>query len=43
MVVDTTRGKKLDRNIKNIAGLSPIPNQSMDSGIQARGDMGRKN
>jgi len=43
MVVDTTRGKKLARKIRKIAGGSPIPNQSMAIGIHARGDIGRKN
>ena len=42
IVVATVIGKKLERKIRNIAGLSPMPNQSIASGIQARGDMGRK-
>jgi hypothetical protein len=40
MVVATTRGKKLARNIRKIAGGSPMPNQSMARGIQASGEMG---
>lgn len=42
MVVATTKGKKLERKIRNIAGRSPMPNQSMAKGIHASGDMGRK-
>jgi hypothetical protein len=42
-MVETNSGKKLDRKIRKIAGLSPIPNQSMVNGIQAKGEIGRRN
>ena len=35
-------GKKVDIKIKKIAGGSPIPNQRMANGIQARGERFRK-
>ena len=43
IAVAITIEKKLDKNIKNIAGLSPIPNQSIANGIHAKGEIGRKN
>jgi hypothetical protein len=43
LMVLTKRGKKLDKKIRKMAGLSPIPNHSIAKGIQASGDIGRKN
>jgi hypothetical protein len=37
------RGKKQAIKMMKIAGRSPIPNQSMANGAQARGDIGLKN
>jgi hypothetical protein len=42
-MIETNNGKKQEIKIRNIAGLSPIPNQIIANGIQARGEIGRKN
>jgi hypothetical protein len=42
-MVVRSRGKKLVRKIMKIAGISPIPNQRIANGAQARGDIGLRN
>jgi hypothetical protein len=41
-ITDKVSGKKVARNIRKIAGLSPIWNHNIAKGIQARGDKERK-